>query len=468
MTVGPSPELRPRESLRPLQLALQADRTPRMLVLTQPTLLQTATPQEALHHLPRHHPPPPMTLPPSQLHKLRAYSTHYPLTLRSTIGPCRTDTSTTQSTTTQNSSQTTTTSSTSDPTTSSPTSDTSSQSTTTSTSTPTSDSSSVSSSESSSQTSSPPTSPPTTDPTSLSPTPLLTETTPADSSTGMFGTTITSAISTVVVNGTTSTIFTQIPTTLSSDNNSASEAATKRNVIAGTVGGVVFVILITAIFLFYRRHQTKKVSFFRRLQPKPRTRLLDGEDMDDFDLGAPMTRYRDYPVSLTSSHAHSGSITNPSHSPIPGASPLSREFQAVSPGPSLMGAPMDPHRSATPSHPGGVPARASPPLLLGMRSESGSIFREAVWPPPGETSNLIDPLRVATSVDLSRIVDDVMGPTASTPTSAQRGGPPPSYRDARASGTGGSRTSDLVGDDPFATLTHSREASDAPLLPKHR
>ena len=265
-------------------------------------------------------------------------------------------------------------------------------------------------------------------------------------------------------------IFTQIPTTLSSDNNSASAAATKRNVIAGTVGGAAFLILITALFLFYRRHQTKKISFFKRLQPKPRTRLLDGEDMDDFDLGAPMTRYRDYPVSVASTHTHTHSLsnTNPSPSPGPGASPHAREFHAASPGPSLMGAPMDPHRAATPNMPAGPPGlpghgtgntTPSPPHLLGMRSESGSIFREAVWPPPSENSTLIDPLRVASAVDLSRIVDDVMG----SPTS-QRGAPSPSsHRDARASAT-----SDLLGDDPFAaaTLTHSREASDAPLLPK--
>ncbi|PIL22949.1 hypothetical protein GSI_15645 [Ganoderma sinense ZZ0214-1] len=291
-------------------------------------------------------------------------------------------------------------------------------------------------------------------------------------------------------------IFTQIPTTLSSSDNSASQAATKRNVIAGTVGGVAFIILIIALFLFYRRHQTKKVSFFKRLQPKPRTRLLDGEDMDDFDLGTPMARYSDYPVSVASSRAHSHShsqslanrTSNPSPSPGPGASPHTREFHAASPGPSLMGAPMDPHRAATPNHPPGLPhnppppppphpsppqnqnpnPNASPPHLLGMRSESGSIFREAVWPPPSENSTLVDPLRVAGSaVDLSRIVDDVMGPTTTTPTTStaaasQRGAqpPPPSYR--------GSRTSDLLGDDPFASHSpsHSRDASDAPLLPK--
>ena len=54
----------------------------------------------------------------------------------------------------------------------------------------------------------------------------------------------------------------------------------------------------------------------------------------------------------------------------------------------------------------------SPPILLRARgSETGSIFHEDVWPPPAETSRLVDPIVQASSqVDLSSIVDDVMGP----------------------------------------------------------
>lgn len=59
-----------------------------------------------------------------------------------------------------------------------------------------------------------------------------------------------------------------------------------------------------------------------------------------------------------------------------------------------------------------APSSYSPPRLLRARaSESGSIFQEGVWPPPA--SQLIDPLTSASqSVDLARVVTDVMGPQA--------------------------------------------------------
>ncbi|TBU61812.1 hypothetical protein BD310DRAFT_974791 [Dichomitus squalens] len=328
-------------------------------------------------------------------------------------------------------------------------------------------SSSDPSTQSSSQPSSPPpTSLPPTSSTSAPPTTSPPSETPlglaGNSTSGTFQTTIFSAVSTVVVNGTTSTIFSAIPTTLSSDDGSSSTTATTRDIIAGTVGGAAFLILVGAIFLFYRRHQSKKSSFFKRMQPKPRTGLLDGEDIDDYDLGTPMARYRDYPVSVASEHSRS--ITNES----PGRSPLARDFNAPSPGPSLMAAPMDPHRAPTPNT-GGLPPGAAVPHLLGMRAETGSIFREAVWPPPGQTSNFVDPLKAASSVDLSKIIDDVMGPS---PTASSQAHPPSAFRQRQGAHTGsasGSTTS-LIGDDPFASLsnlqTHSRETSETPLLSK--
>ncbi|KAF8957194.1 hypothetical protein BDZ97DRAFT_1924810 [Flammula alnicola] len=49
----------------------------------------------------------------------------------------------------------------------------------------------------------------------------------------------------------------------------------------------------------------------------------------------------------------------------------------------------------------------APSLLKSRTSETGSIFREEVWPPPG----FDDPIaKQSSQVDLSRIVDDVMGP----------------------------------------------------------
>lgn len=54
------------------------------------------------------------------------------------------------------------------------------------------------------------------------------------------------------------------------------------------------------------------------------------------------------------------------------------------------------------------PASPSLSILRTRVSESGSIFREEVWPPPSPT---IDPIQMRSSqVDLSRIVEDVMGP----------------------------------------------------------
>lgn len=51
----------------------------------------------------------------------------------------------------------------------------------------------------------------------------------------------------------------------------------------------------------------------------------------------------------------------------------------------------------------------APPRLLRPRtSGSGSLFEEQVWPPPRE--RLRDPLMSASSVDLTSIVDEVMGP----------------------------------------------------------
>lgn len=251
----------------------------------------------------------------------------------------------------------------------------------------------------------------------------------------------------------------------------------KRNIIAGSVGGVAFIVLITALFLFYRRHQHKKISFFKRLQPKPRTRLLDGEDIDDYDMG-PSTRYRDYPASVTTSHALS---VNGMNTPPPGPSPMARSFHTSSP--SLSGIPMDPQRTPTPNR-AGLPPGASAPHLLGMRSETGSIFREAVWPPPGESSMLVDPITNASStVDLSTIVDDVMGPSraagagAGAAVAAAHGLPPPGPGALRPRGGDAGSTSSLVGEDPFASLsmlsasrpgtaTHSRETSETPLLPR--
>ncbi|KAJ7177069.1 hypothetical protein C8R46DRAFT_944118, partial [Mycena filopes] len=51
-----------------------------------------------------------------------------------------------------------------------------------------------------------------------------------------------------------------------------------------------------------------------------------------------------------------------------------------------------------------------PPFLFPLRtSDSGSAFREEVWPPPRQESVFVDPLLHAPEDDLTRIVTDIMG-----------------------------------------------------------
>ncbi|KAF9799489.1 hypothetical protein IEO21_10548 [Rhodonia placenta] len=180
-------------------------------------------------------------------------------------------------------------------------------------------------------------------------------------------------------------IQTDIPfvTTLSTPS-ASTPPSSNRAIIAGSVVGVAaFVILSLAMAVCYRRHQQKKPIFFCRSRPPPRNMLLAGEDMDDYDLGPPMSSYHDTP----------GTGSAPS---------LASRATSYNAG-SLQGAPF------VPPTPFADPGRVSySPHLMGMHtSESGSIFQEAVWPPP--RSALVDPL-LASSEDLSHIVDDVMGP----------------------------------------------------------
>ncbi|KZT00428.1 uncharacterized protein LAESUDRAFT_816522 [Laetiporus sulphureus 93-53] len=215
------------------------------------------------------------------------------------------------------------------------------------------------------------------------PTSTASSTTSASSIKGEIQTTITSSFVTTI-NGSAVSTFSLIPTTLSAPTSTTS-SATNKAIIAGSVSGVAaFLALALAMILFYRRHQHKKLNFFRRKDKTPRNMLLAGEDMDDYDLPPTMRSYSDFPgpSSRTASY-YSGSLNGP---------------------------PLDPNA-------GPQMARIPSPHLMGMRtSESGSIFQEAVWPPP--RAGLIDPLNTSSRESLSRIVDDVMGP-AQAPSSSQ-------------------------------------------------
>jgi hypothetical protein len=73
-------------------------------------------------------------------------------------------------------------------------------------------------------------------------------------------------------------------------------------------------------------------------------------------------------------------------------------------------------RSSTERYPThhGLPTEAtqymSKYLMHAQGSETGSMFHEGVWPPPGEGATLVDPiLRSSSQVDLTGIMDSVMG-----------------------------------------------------------
>ncbi|GJE99153.1 hypothetical protein PsYK624_154000 [Phanerochaete sordida] len=135
-----------------------------------------------------------------------------------------------------------------------------------------------------------------------------------------------------------------------------------------------------------------------RVFGKGRRSMLEDEDEDNW-LGAPgigtTTQYRDYPASVASSAQqpfvmHNRGASAASRLPSNPTTPM-QEFQAPPPQPTSS-------------------------YLMGMRAaSSGSIFHEAVWPPPSEDSRFVDPLVAGSSqVDLGRIVPDVMGPNQQT------------------------------------------------------
>jgi hypothetical protein len=73
------------------------------------------------------------------------------------------------------------------------------------------------------------------------------------------------------------------------------------------------------------------------------------------------------------------------------------------------------------------PSRTSPTEAMQYMSQHlmmGSMFHEGVWPPSGEGATLIDPiLRSSSQVNLTGIVDSVMGPSREgSPTHGSNGG----------------------------------------------
>lgn len=162
------------------------------------------------------------------------------------------------------------------------------------------------------------------------------------------------------INGQLTTIYTAIPTTLDSQDDFVSNSPQHSIILGGAIGGgLLFLLLIIGGFFLWRCQSRWLANAHRRLQ-QPHN-LQHG--YDDFDLVAP----------------DMSEIFNP-----------------------------------TALYDGGF---APAPMLLRPRgSETGSIFQENdVWPPPRPGSQLQDPILASSEVDLSGIVDNVMGSSDNIP-----------------------------------------------------
>jgi hypothetical protein len=182
-------------------------------------------------------------------------------------------------------------------------------------------------------------------------------------------------------------LYSPIPTDLSNDDyhsNINKNAA----IIGGSVaaGVVLLILLIGAIFLF-KRAQKRRLGFIEALNKGSRENkgagsvgLLDGEFDDDQEHV--MQQYRDLPSN-----------------PPPGV--IAR---------SIMTTPSTHARSPSQQS---IPG--SPSLFRARASDSGSLFHEeGVWPPPAPGSRFVDPfMKSSSEIDLSNIVDGVMGENAS-------------------------------------------------------
>lgn len=148
------------------------------------------------------------------------------------------------------------------------------------------------------------------------------------------------------------------PTSLSTDSDSHQNLSHVALIAGTTIGAVVLVSVILGVLFFYKRHQHRRIGFIEALVRGRREHqgagsigLLDAEFDDDDSL--PVSRYEDNPRAMTS------------------ASP-------------------------------------APSLFRPRASDSGSVFRENI----GSQVKFVDPFveSVGSKVNLSTIVDEVMGP----------------------------------------------------------
>ncbi|TEB23885.1 hypothetical protein FA13DRAFT_1399208 [Coprinellus micaceus] len=200
-------------------------------------------------------------------------------------------------------------------------------------------------------------------------TPITTsKSTSSESSTTSFATVTTS------INGRLTTYTSVIPTNLVESSSKQSDNSRRTGLIAGLTSGLlVFLCLFLGAIFAYRRHRRRRKAEADLAAEKKRREnrsLLDGEGFEDDTDDIYGLAMREHGV--------------------------------------------DPRLVTTPTS--YVQERSGSPTLSILRSraasDTGSIFREDVWPPPAD--DLVDPIvKTSSQVDLSRVVEDVMGPSHS-------------------------------------------------------
>ncbi|KAF5329590.1 hypothetical protein D9619_009424 [Psilocybe cf. subviscida] len=170
-----------------------------------------------------------------------------------------------------------------------------------------------------------------------------------------------------MINGQSTTFTSILPTNLATGSPSSSGGSHRTAIIAGTTAAAGGLLICALVLVFVVRKVQVRKAIADALKNQGAKRegrgLLEDEGFDD-DNGHPPMRgaYGTY-SSLGAVSATAGSVAR-AGSPVP-------------------------------SH------------IKSRTSETGSIFREEVWPPPG----FVDPIsKQSSQVDLSRIVDEVMGP----------------------------------------------------------
>ncbi|KAJ7025836.1 hypothetical protein C8F04DRAFT_911209, partial [Mycena alexandri] len=168
---------------------------------------------------------------------------------------------------------------------------------------------------------------------------------------------------------------------------SSSSSAHQTTLVAATTGGAIILIFIIFATIFFRmRGRQRQQELTDTLAREERKRkgaggvgMLDEEDFGESarGRGLPQIEYRapglEFHLNLS-------------------ATSVDRPVQEYTERPPML-------RYNT-----------QPPFLFPPRtSDSGSAFREEVWPPPRQESIFVDPLLHASEDDLARIVTDIMG-----------------------------------------------------------